>query len=72
MDIGKAALDVSLAGQSPCRYANSAAGIAELVTALKRLPEPAQVICEPSGGYHRCALCGHGMRGAFSSTGAVA
>ena len=55
VDIGKAGLDVSFAGQSPCRHVNSAAGIAELVKALKKLPEPAQVICEPSGGYE-CEL----------------
>lgn len=51
VDIGKAALDVALPGQSACRYANSAVGIAELVKALKKMPQPAQVICEPSGGY---------------------
>ena len=53
VDISKATLDVSLAGQSPYQYSNNAAGIAKLVKALKRLPEPAWVICEPSGGYER-------------------
>ncbi len=53
VDISKAALDVSLAGQNPCRYANSPAGIAQLVKALEKLPAPVQVICEPSGGYER-------------------
>jgi transposase len=53
VDISKEALDVSLAGQSPVRYANDAAGIAQLIKALKKLPEPARVICEPSGGYER-------------------
>ena len=55
VDIGKAGLDVSFAGQSPCRYANSAAGIAELLKALKKLKQP-QVVCEPSGGYERDLL----------------
>lgn len=53
VDISKEALDVSLAGQSPCRYENSAAGTTELVKVLKKLSEPVQVICEPSGGYER-------------------
>jgi transposase len=56
VDISKAALDVSLAGQDPYRYTNDAAGIAKLVKALKKLPEPAWVICEPSGGYERDLL----------------
>ena len=56
VDIGKASLDLSLAGQPPCRHPNDAAGIAALVTVLKSLPQPAQVICEPSGGYERDLL----------------
>ncbi|MEN9637562.1 MAG: hypothetical protein RL077_5966 [Verrucomicrobiota bacterium] len=56
VDIGKALLDVSLAGQPPCRHPNDAAGIAALITALKKLPQPAQVICEPGGGYERDLL----------------
>lgn len=56
VDISKAALDVSLTGQTPYRYTNDAAGIAKLVKALKKLPEPAWVICEPSGGYERDLL----------------
>jgi len=56
VDISKNALDVSLAGQSPCRYTNDAVGIAKLVKALHRLPVPAWVICEPSGGYERDLL----------------
>jgi len=56
VDIGKASLDVSLAGQPPCRHPNDAAGIAALITALKKLPQPVQVICEPSGGYERDLL----------------
>ena len=56
IDIGKASLDVSLAGQPPCRYANDPAGRAALLTALKKLPQPVQVICEPSGGYERDLL----------------
>ena len=56
VDIGKETLDVSLAGQSPCRYANGAAGHAALVKALQAWPTPVQVICEPSGGYERPLL----------------
>ncbi len=56
MDISKEALDVSLAGQSPGRFANDAAGIAELIKALKKEPGAVQVICEPSGGYERDLL----------------
>ena len=56
VDISKEALDVSLAGQSVLRYANDPAGIARLVAALKKLPVPARVICEPSGGYERALL----------------
>ena len=56
IDIGKASLDVSLAGQPPCRYANDPAGRAALLTALKKLPQPVQVICEPTGGYERDLL----------------
>ena len=56
VDIGKTSLDVSLAGQPPCRHPNDAAGIAALITALKKLPQPVQVICEPSGGYERDLL----------------
>lgn len=50
VDIGKASLDVSLAGQPPGRHANNTAGIAALIKTLKKLPQPVQVICEPSGG----------------------
>lgn len=56
VDIGKASLDLSLAGQPPGRYANDAVGIAALIKLLKKLPAPVQVICEPSGGYERDLL----------------
>lgn len=56
VDIGKAMLDLSLAGQPPCRHANDAAGITTLIKLLKKLPPPVQVICEPSGGYERDLL----------------
>ncbi len=56
VDLGKETLDVALAGQSPCRYANDAAGIAALVKALQAWPAPVQVICEPSGGYEQPLL----------------
>ncbi len=49
-------LDLSLAGQPPCRHANDAAGITALIKLLKKLPQPVQVICEPSGGYERDLL----------------
>ena len=56
VDIGKAMLDLSLAGQPPCRHPNDAAGIAALLESLRKLPQPVQVICEPSGGYERDLL----------------
>lgn len=49
-------LDLSLAGHPPCRHTNDAAGIATLIKLLKKLPQPVQVICEPSGGYERDLL----------------
>lgn len=49
-------MDLSLAGQPPCRHPNDAAGIAALIKLLKKLPQPVQVICEPSGGYERDLL----------------
>ena len=55
IDIGKASLDLSLAGQNPNRHPNNAAGIAALLKVLKKLG-PVQVICEPSGGYERDLL----------------
>jgi len=56
IDISKDSLDVDVAGQGPERYANTAAGIAELVPALARLPAPVRLICEPGGGYERDLL----------------
>lgn len=56
IDISKDSLDVDVAGQGPKRYANTAAGIAELVPALARLPAPVRLICEPGGGYERDLL----------------
>jgi len=56
VDISKEVLDVSLAGQPPCRYANDTTGIAALIKVLKKLPQPVQVVCEPSGGYERDLL----------------
>ena len=49
-------MDLSLAGQAPCRHANDAPGIAALIKLPKKLPQPVQVICEPSGGYERALL----------------
>lgn len=56
VDISKETLDVSLAGQNPTHYPNSAAGIAQLIKVLKALPDAVRVICEPSGGYERDLL----------------
>lgn len=56
VDIGKASLDLSLAGHPPARHANDAAGIAALIKVLKQQTKPVQVICEPSGGYERDLL----------------
>lgn len=56
VDIGKATLDLSLAGQPPCQHSNDKAGIAALIKSLKKTSQPIQVICEPSGGYERDLL----------------
>lgn len=56
VDISKDALDLSLAGQGPGRYANDEAGIGQLVKKLKALTKSVRVICEPSGGYERALL----------------
>ena len=56
IDIGKASLDLSLLGHPPGRHTNDAAGIATLIKLLKKLPQPVQIICEPSGGYERDLL----------------
>ena len=53
VDISKDGLDVALAGEGPRHYSNTVGGIAEMIKALKALPEAPQVICEPSGGYER-------------------
>lgn len=53
VDISKDALDVSLAGRSPERYENHAAGITGLIKSLGKMPGSIHVICEPSGGYER-------------------
>ena len=53
IDISKDTLDLEVAGQSPCHYANTTKGIAELIQVLAPLPVPVQVICEPSDGYER-------------------
>ena len=56
VDIGKASLDLSLAGQALSRYGNDKTGIDALIARLKSLVGPVQVICEPSGGYERGLL----------------
>jgi transposase len=56
VDISKDRLDVSLPGQGPSHYANSASGIGQLVKVLAGWTEPVRVICEPSGGYERALL----------------
>lgn len=54
--ISKDRLDVSLPGQGPSHYANSASGTGQLIKVLAGLAEPVRVICEPSGGYERALL----------------
>lgn len=56
VDIGKSSLDLSLGEHALCRHQNDKAGIAALIKSLKKLPQPVQVICEPSGGYERDLL----------------
>jgi transposase len=56
VDISKDRLDVSLPGQGPSQYANSASGIGQLIEVLAGQAQPVRVICEPSGGYERALL----------------
>ncbi len=42
--------------ESPSRYSNDGAGIAQLIATLKTLPTPVRVVCETSGGYERALL----------------
>lgn len=55
LDIAKLTLDLSPHPALPKRtYANDAAGLHSLLTALRRLPTPVHIICEATGGYeHR-------------------
>src|SRR6266404_9283048 len=50
--IAKAYLDAAM-GNEKRRFANDALGHRQLINWIKQMPTPAQVICEPSGGYER-------------------
>ena len=52
VDIAKAYLDAAM-GNEKRRFANDALGHRQLINWIKQMPTPAQVICEPSGGYER-------------------
>lgn len=57
LDIAKRTLDLSLHPALPQRlYANDAAGHAALVTALRLVAGPIQIICEATGGYEKLLL----------------
>ena len=56
IDISKDALDLSLAGAKPKRFANSTEGIGRLIKQLKIKNMLIRVVCEPSGGYERSLL----------------
>jgi len=45
-------LDTAM-GNEKRRFANDALGHRQLINWIKQMPTPAQVICEPSGGYER-------------------
>ncbi len=56
IDVGKAALDVAVAGQPDvARFANTRAGIGQLVRRLRRLPAP-RIVMEATGGYEEPLL----------------
>ena len=52
IDVGKANLDVSVNAGSVRRFANTDAGIVELLNWLKS-EEVVLAVCEPTGGYER-------------------
>jgi transposase len=57
LDIAKRTLDLSVHPALAQRaYANGTAGHAALVTALRRVAGPLQIICEATGGYERPLL----------------
>lgn len=55
LDVSKARLDYAIAGQKCLQVPNTAAGIAQLITAIQPLPG-ARVVCEATGGYERRLL----------------
>lgn len=55
IDVGKAGLDVSIAVGPARHFANTDAGIGELLEYL-RVGGANFVVCEPSGGYERCLV----------------
>jgi transposase len=52
VDIAKSYLDAAI-GKEKRRLANDGSGHGEFIKWIKQIEEPAQVICEPSGGYER-------------------
>jgi transposase len=57
LDISKAALDLSATDHGPAaRFANDQTGCRRLLKALKKMPGPAQIIAEATGGYERLVL----------------
>lgn len=57
IDVGKGELDVSLNGDRPQRFANTAAGIAELVDWLQS-QGAVLAVCEATGGYELALVAG--------------
>jgi transposase len=55
VDIAKSYLDVAI-GNEKRRFTNEALGHRQLIKWVKRLENPVQVICEPSGGYERALV----------------
>ena len=57
LDIAKRTLDLSVHPALPQRaYANAPGGHAALVTALRQVIDPIQIICEATGGYEQALL----------------
>jgi transposase len=52
VDIAKWYLDAAI-GKEKRRLTNNATGHREFIKWIKQIEGPAQVICEPSGGYER-------------------
>lgn len=62
LDIGKRQLDYALADAATARVAYTAAGLAQLIAAVRQQPHPC-VVCEATGGYERRVVAALGAAG---------